>query len=232
MLALYVFAQKYVIQGVAHARASSESPRSPQSDASTTVSKEISISMNRSARHWSASSPRRRSAALAACSSARGRRRRRRRRPSAPRTVTITLHELHLQRRQRGEPRHASSTPSRTANPGITVDVTTLAYADYFTALQTDLAAGTVADVFDIEYANFAAYAGQRRPRRARRSSTPSAYTPSLLETYQTDGTQYALPSSFSDVVLFYNKTSSTPRASTTRPPTGRGRTSRPPPRR
>src|SRR3712207_7533902 len=28
-------------------------------------------------------------------------------------------------------------------NPGITVDVTTLPYADYGTALQTDLAAGT-----------------------------------------------------------------------------------------
>src|SRR3712207_9510506 len=41
-------------------------------------------------------------------------------------------------------------------NPGISVDVTTLPYADYGTALQTDLAAGTVSDVFDLEYANFA----------------------------------------------------------------------------
>ena len=38
-------------------------------------------------------------------------------------------------------------------NPNITVDVTTLPYADYGTALQTDLAAGTESDVFDIEYA-------------------------------------------------------------------------------
>ncbi len=43
-------------------------------------------------------------------------------------------------------------------NPGITVDVTTLPYGDYGTALQTDLAAGTVSDVFDIEYSNYAAY--------------------------------------------------------------------------
>ena len=33
-----------------------------------------------------------------------------------------------------------------------------------------------------------------------------SKYRTSLLETYQTDGKQYALPTSFSDVVLFYNK--------------------------
>ncbi|WP_143479332.1 extracellular solute-binding protein, partial [Pseudomonas aeruginosa] len=31
-------------------------------------------------------------------------------------------------------------------------------------------------------------------------------YRQSVLEAYQTDGTQYALPSSFSDVVLYYNK--------------------------
>jgi multiple sugar transport system substrate-binding protein len=42
------------------------------------------------------------------------------------------------------------------ANPDITVEVTTLPYADYGTALQTDLAAGTVSDVFDIEYSNYA----------------------------------------------------------------------------
>ncbi|WP_448058800.1 ABC transporter substrate-binding protein [Cellulomonas hominis] len=90
-------------------------------------------------------------------------------------------------------------------NPDITVDVTTLAYADYFTALQTDLAAGTPADVFDIEYANYASYqdSGVLAPIEV---ADPSAYDPTLLETYQTDSTQYALPTSFSDVVLYYNK--------------------------
>jgi len=90
------------------------------------------------------------------------------------------------------------------ANPGVTVDVTTLAYADYATALQTDLAAGTVADVFDIEYANYAAY--QSSGVLAELTGVDgSVFTPSLLETYQTDGAQYALPSSFSNVVLYYN---------------------------
>lgn len=89
-------------------------------------------------------------------------------------------------------------------NPDIVVEVTTLPYGDYGTALQTDLAAGTVADVFDIEYANYAAYQanGVLAPIEA---ANPDAYRESLLEAYSTDGTSYALPSSFSDVVLYYN---------------------------
>lgn len=89
-------------------------------------------------------------------------------------------------------------------NPDITVEVTTLPYADYGTALQTDLAAGTVSDVFDIEYANYAQY--QANGVLAELPvENPDAYRQSLLEAYQTDGTQYALPSSFSAVVLYYN---------------------------
>lgn len=91
------------------------------------------------------------------------------------------------------------------ANPGVTVKVTTLAYADYATALQTDLAAGTASDVFDVEYASYGAFqeSGVLAPIEG---VDTSVYTPSLLEAYQTDGKQFALPSSFSDVVLFYNK--------------------------
>ncbi|MFC5788421.1 sugar ABC transporter substrate-binding protein [Agromyces tardus] len=89
-------------------------------------------------------------------------------------------------------------------NPDITVEVTTLPYADYGTALQTDLAAGTVSDMFDIEYANYAQY--QANGVLAELPvANPDAYRQSLLEAYQTDGTQYALPSSFSTVVLYYN---------------------------
>lgn len=89
-------------------------------------------------------------------------------------------------------------------NPNITVEVTTLPYGDYGTALQTDLAAGTVSDVFDIEYSNYAAFQanGVLAPLEV---AAPDAYRPSLLEAYSTDGTSYALPSSFSAVVLFYN---------------------------
>ncbi|WP_411720253.1 ABC transporter substrate-binding protein [Mycetocola sp.] len=89
-------------------------------------------------------------------------------------------------------------------NPEVTIDVTTLPYADYGTALQTDLAAGTVADVFDIEYANFASYQANGVLAEIP-VENPDAYDPSLVESYQADGTQYALPSSFSTVVMFYN---------------------------
>lgn len=86
----------------------------------------------------------------------------------------------------------------------ITVDVTTLPYADYFTSLQTDLAGGTVADVFDIEFANYTAYQASG-VLAALDGADASLYQDSLAEAYATDGTQYALPSSFSNVVLFYN---------------------------
>jgi multiple sugar transport system substrate-binding protein len=91
------------------------------------------------------------------------------------------------------------------ANPDIKVEVETLPYGDYFTALQTDLAAGTQSDVFDIEYAGYAEYQanGLLAPLEV---SDPSVYRASVLEAYQTDGVQHALPSSFSDVVLYYNK--------------------------
>lgn len=90
-------------------------------------------------------------------------------------------------------------------NPTITVDVTTMPYADYFTALQTDLAAGTTADVFDIEYATYPTYqsAGAFAPLEGVDSSV---YRGDVAAAYQTDGVSYALPTSFSTVVLYFNK--------------------------
>jgi multiple sugar transport system substrate-binding protein len=89
-------------------------------------------------------------------------------------------------------------------NPEITVEVVTLPYGDYFTALQTDLAAGTQTDVFDMEYVNYPSYQanGVLAPVEV---ANPDAIRPSLLEAYSTDGVSYALPTSFSDVVLYYN---------------------------
>ncbi|MER3388950.1 MAG: sugar ABC transporter substrate-binding protein [Microcella sp.] len=89
-------------------------------------------------------------------------------------------------------------------NPGITIDVTTLPYADYFTTLQTDLAAGTIADVVDTNYDFFPqlAASGALAPLEV---SNPGAYRESLLDAYSVDGVSYGLPSSFSAVVLYYN---------------------------
>ncbi len=91
------------------------------------------------------------------------------------------------------------------ANPTIKVDVSTMPYADYFTALQTDLAAGTTADVFDIEYATYPTYqaAGAFAPLDG---VDTSVYRGDIAAAYQTDGVSYALPTSFSTVVLYFNK--------------------------
>ena len=91
------------------------------------------------------------------------------------------------------------------ANPDIKVEVTTLPYADYFTALQTDLAAGTQADVFDFEFANYPQFQANGVLAEIPVENS-AAYKQELLEAYSTDGTQFALPTSFSDVVLYYNK--------------------------
>ena len=90
-------------------------------------------------------------------------------------------------------------------NPDITVDVQTAAYADYFTKLQTDLAAGTEADVFDVDAGSFANI--QANGVLAEMNGVDhSKYRTSVLDSYKVDGKQYGLPTSFSNVVLFYNK--------------------------
>jgi multiple sugar transport system substrate-binding protein len=92
------------------------------------------------------------------------------------------------------------------ANPDITVKVNTVPYTNYDTALQTDLAAGTASDTFDIDgVSNYQAY--QENGQLAQLTGVDnSVYKTSLLESYQTDGKQYAMPTSFSAVLLYYNK--------------------------
>lgn len=91
-------------------------------------------------------------------------------------------------------------------NPDIKVDVKTLPYDTYGTALQTDLAAGTPADVFDINGpSSYGPYQANGVLAELKGVSS-SAYNAALLDSYATGGKQYALPTSFSDVVLYYNK--------------------------
>ncbi len=92
------------------------------------------------------------------------------------------------------------------ANPDITVKVTTLPYAGYDTTQQTDIAAGSLSDVFDIDgSSNYGPL--QTNGVLAELKGVDSAlYNKGLLDTYQTAGKQYGLPTSFSDVVLYYNK--------------------------
>jgi len=92
------------------------------------------------------------------------------------------------------------------ANPTITVKVTTLPYDAYGTALQTDLAAGTEADVFDINGPSAYSPLESNGSLAQLNGVDGSLYNKALLDSYATDGKQYGLPTSFSDVVLYYNK--------------------------
>jgi len=88
----------------------------------------------------------------------------------------------------------------------IDVEVETMPYADYFTALQTAVAGGTVADAFELNYENFVTYA-ENGSLAALEDVDTDVYQSSLIEALNRDGTQYGVPTSFSNVVLFYNKT-------------------------
>jgi multiple sugar transport system substrate-binding protein len=96
-------------------------------------------------------------------------------------------------------------------HPNITVKVQTAAYADYFTKLSTELAGGTAPDTFELDYQDFVNYAssGSLLSLAGANASSysPASYTASSLKAFAYNGEQMALPESFSDVVLFYNKT-------------------------
>lgn len=95
------------------------------------------------------------------------------------------------------------------ANPGITVEVETAAFADYFTELQTRIAGGDAPDTFELNFENFVTYASRGTLLDLTSqidAETAARYYPEALEAFQLDGVQYGLPASFSDVVLFYNK--------------------------
>ncbi len=96
-------------------------------------------------------------------------------------------------------------------NPGITVNVETAPFGDYFTELQTRIAGGDAPDVFELNYENFVTYASRDTlldvtDRLDADPDLKAAIYPKALEAFNMDGAQYGLPASFSNVVLFYNK--------------------------
>ncbi|MDX1993596.1 MAG: sugar ABC transporter substrate-binding protein [bacterium] len=91
-------------------------------------------------------------------------------------------------------------------NPGITIEVTTAPFADYFTLLQADVVSGDAPDVFELNYENFVTYAANDTLLDISDYLTGDApYYPRALEAFQYEGSQLALPETFSTVLLFYN---------------------------
>ncbi|GLW06447.1 sugar ABC transporter substrate-binding protein [Microtetraspora sp. NBRC 13810] len=94
-------------------------------------------------------------------------------------------------------------------NPAIDVVVETAPFDQYFTKLQTSIAGGTAPDTFELNYENFVTYAaaGSLLDLAASGAATDAAlYAPESLNAFKHEGRQYALPASFSTVVLLYNK--------------------------
>ncbi|MBE0689210.1 MAG: sugar ABC transporter substrate-binding protein, partial [Anaerolineae bacterium] len=91
-------------------------------------------------------------------------------------------------------------------NPGITVEVSTAPFADYFTLLQADVVSGDTPDVFELNYENFVTYAANNTLLDiSAMVSADAPFYPRALEAFQYDGMQYALPETFSTVLMFYN---------------------------
>jgi multiple sugar transport system substrate-binding protein len=100
-----------------------------------------------------------------------------------------------------------------TANPNIKVQVEVVAYADYYTKLNTMVNAGSSApDVFEVGYENFVTYASKGvlldlSPQiAADKDFKPDTYKKLAYDAFKYDGKQYGMVEAFSDVVMFYNK--------------------------
>ncbi len=96
-------------------------------------------------------------------------------------------------------------------NPNVTVELQTIAYADYFDQMMAKISANQAPDVFELNYENFVSYAkkGVLLPLDDIISSTGydvGKYNSMALNAFSADGKQFGVPNSFSNVLLFYNK--------------------------
>jgi len=97
------------------------------------------------------------------------------------------------------------------ANPNIKVEIETIAYGDYFTQMQTRVAAGQAPDAYELNYENFVSYAKKGvlldiNPFFEASQFDKSVLNAQALNAFAADGVQYGMPGSFSNVLLIYNK--------------------------
>ncbi len=97
-------------------------------------------------------------------------------------------------------------------NPDVTVEVETAPFDDYFTVLQTQIAGGDAPDAFELNFENFVSFASKGALADlgpltgADAGFDAGAYYQRAFDAFAVGGTQYALPESYSTVMLFYNK--------------------------
>jgi len=91
--------------------------------------------------------------------------------------------------------------------PNIKVELQSFGYDDYFTQLQSKIVGGSAADVFELNFENFVAYASEDVLLDiGDLIGDTSGFNQTALEAFQYDGKQFGIPNSFSNVVLIYNK--------------------------
>jgi multiple sugar transport system substrate-binding protein len=97
-------------------------------------------------------------------------------------------------------------------NIDITIDYQPVAFKDYFTKLQTLVASGTAPDTFELNYENFVNYASKgtlldlSEQISKDKDFDAAVYDRTAYDVFKYNNKQYGLVSSFSNVVLFYNK--------------------------
>lgn len=89
-------------------------------------------------------------------------------------------------------------------HPEIVVDVETAPFDDYFTSLQTQIAGGDAPDAFELNFESFVSFAA--KGVLAELDVDTAGYYQRAVDAFSLDGKQYALPESYSTVLLFYNK--------------------------
>jgi len=98
------------------------------------------------------------------------------------------------------------------AYPNINVELEMLPFSDIFTKYKTLAAGGEAPDIISLNFENTSQIAslGALEPLDdfiASDGYDMNVYYDNTVDMYQIDGVQYAMPATFSDVVLFYNKT-------------------------
>src|SRR6266576_3893494 len=97
-------------------------------------------------------------------------------------------------------------------NPNIKISFQTAPYSDYFTKLQTQIAGGQAPDTFELDYGSFYGYATSgsllnlSKVAKTDPTFNPGIYYPKAYSAFAVGKTQFGLPESYSDVLLFYNK--------------------------
>jgi multiple sugar transport system substrate-binding protein len=97
------------------------------------------------------------------------------------------------------------------ANPNVTIKLQSYGFEDYFRQLTAKISAGQAADVFELNYENFVAYAKNGSLLALddiirEEGVAISLYNEKALNAFNAGGKQYGVPNSFSNVVLIYNK--------------------------